>query len=659
MQPDFIYGLTPGDIIYDIETFPNAFTLRATHAVSKTQWCFEISDRKDELNQLILFITTANQMRCRMVGFNNLGFDYPVLHQILNRIATTAPQIYKVAMSIINAPFNARFAHVIWDKDQLIPQVDLFKIHHFDNPAKSTSLKILECHMRMDSVEDLPFPVGTHLTSEQIDTLIEYNGHDVDATLMFYERSSHAIALREKLSDRFGRNMTNMNDIKIGETILISEMEAHGISCYTQGRQKKQTIHGSLGLSTVIFPYVHLENPEFNRIHQWLAAQTITETKGVFTDLVAEVQGLEYKIGTGGLHASMHQSIIESSETHQLVDVDVASYYPNMGIHNELFPAHLGREFCDAYLSMYETRKTHKKGSPENAAYKLGLVGAYGGSNNKYSPFFDMAYTMSITINGQLLLLMLVEQMLKIPGLTMVQCNTDGITYLCPREYLGHSRAICKWWEGVTKLELEKVPYNRMMIRDVNSYIAEYEDGKLKRIGAYAYVTAEEDPGTRELPWHKDWSSRVVAKAAEAALVRGEDIREFITSHKDIHDFMLRTKVPRSSMLEHGGVKVGNIIRYYISTDGDILEKFSPPTGIEGHFKKGAQCSKAVYEANDNSVWSADLHTKNQSRHEERRTGIHTGYTVRICNRMDEFTDTINYEYYINEAEKLVLPLRS
>jgi hypothetical protein len=284
-----------------------------------------------------------------------------------------------------------------------------------------------------------------------------------------------------------------------------------------------------------------------------------------------------------------------------------------------------------------------------------------------------MKYTMSITINGQLLLCMLVEQMLKIPGLQMIQCNTDGITYLCPREYLDHSRKVCRWWEDLTNLELEEALYSRMFIRDVNSYIAEYESehgkdcpcgcgsksGKLKRIGAYAYVTAEEDPGTRELPYHKDWSARVVAKAAEAVLVRGEDVRSFIENHEDVYDFMLRTKVPRDSALEWGGEKVPNIIRYYISTDGDILEKVMPPKGEPGEYKRANSLTDIYYwqimEEIGPGIWDERIHTKNKSIYETRRSGVHTGWNVRICNNLQGYTfGDINFEWYIQEVDKLI-----
>ena len=60
-------------------------------------------------------------------------------------------------------------------KAKLVEQIDLFKIHHFDNMARSTSLKLLEFNMRLASVKDLPFPVGSTLTRDQVVMLKEYN----------------------------------------------------------------------------------------------------------------------------------------------------------------------------------------------------------------------------------------------------------------------------------------------------------------------------------------------------------------------------------------------------------------------------------------------------------------------------------------------------
>lgn len=687
--PDFLFGLTPGDIIYDIETYPNCFSIGLQHRETKKRWIFEISDRYNGIQLFCTFIERMQRVGCRMVGFNNIGFDYPVIHFIYqNRNACiSVTDIYNKAMSIINAQGPARFSHMVWESDWLVPQIDLYKIHHFDNKAKSTSLKVLEFNMRMKNIEDLPFDVGINLTNEQKDVLISYMWHDINATDMFCDRSQPQIKMREGLSATFEKNMMNMSDVKIGETILVTEMENRGIKCFEyvdNKKKKRQTKRDSIDLSQVIFPYVNFERVEFQNIQAYLAARVIKETKGVFNGLIATVDGIDYKFGTGGIHASVESQVVHTTETHQIVDVDVASFYPNLGIKNKLFPAHLGQEFCDAYDGVYNTRKTYAKGTPENGAYKLALNGAYGGSNNEYSPFLDPFYTMSITINGQLLLCMLTEQMLKVPGLRMIQANTDGITYLCPKEYLDHTRAVCRWWEQLTKLELEEELYNRMFIRDVNSYMAEKTNGKLKRIGAYAHVTAEEDAGTRELPYHKDWSARVVAKAAEAALVRGEDIREFITNHGDIFDFFLRTKVPRSSTLEWGGEQVQNIVRYFVSRNGKPLEKVMPAAGPVGEYKRANKLTDAyfneVMSEIGNGVWDERIHTKNQSVYEERRSGICTGWNVEVCNELPDliadpeyiekggndggdiadyqgWREEINIDWYVQEAEKLVKPL--
>ena len=78
--------------------------------------------------------------------------------------------------------------HLVKPSDRFVTQIDLFKIHHFDNKARATSLKVLEFNMRSDSIEDLPFRVGTVLTREQVEVLKKYNQHDVSMTKAFYHK---------------------------------------------------------------------------------------------------------------------------------------------------------------------------------------------------------------------------------------------------------------------------------------------------------------------------------------------------------------------------------------------------------------------------------------------------------------------------------------
>jgi hypothetical protein len=685
----------PLDWVYDLETYPNIFTATFKHPTTGTVCYFEVSEWRNDLAGLIDFLYALKESGCRLVGFNNVGYDYPMLHFIIENYqhGITYADIFTKSDSIINTPWLRRFDNVVWDQDTHIQQIDLYKIHHFDNEARRTSLKMLEFNMRSDNIKDLPFEPGVALTHDQVPTLVKYNLHDVLETEKFYFHSLDLINFREKLSDQYNRNFLNHNDTKIGKDYFIMKLEENiPGSCYMRvdgKRVPRQTLRPCINIGDVIFPYIKLE-PEFERVRQWLAAQTIVETKGVFNEVNCTVDGFKYDFGAGGIHGSIDSCTISSDNDFVLFDWDVASYYPNLAIVNNLYPHHLSDEFCRIYKDVYEQRKLHKKGTAENAMLKLALNGVYGDSNNKYSPFYDPQYTMSITINGQLLLCMLAQHLIKLPGLTMVQINTDGLTVRCPRNQVEQMKAVCKWWEDYTQLELESAIYSRMFIRDVNNYIAEYEDGKVKRKGAYAHETPLENVTTLERPWHSNHSALVIPKAAEAALLHGQCIRDFITTHTDINDFMLRTKVGRADDLELseeindsavGITMQQRITRYYIAKQGGTLTKVSPPTkGYKiGQWKRANSLTDQFYNGviaelkemmltgfarlADKDVnglpWDERINTKNKSKYDTRHTAINAGWLVTPCNDIhDANHENINYEYYIKAAEKLVEPLR-
>lgn len=599
------------DYVYDIESYPNVFLI--TLKTDDNWWTFEISDRKDDIDQIIQIMRVLSIRDDRMVGFNNIGYDYPVLHFTINN-RPTPQQIYEKSISIINS--TDRFSHIIWDRDQYVAQVDLFKIHHFDNMAKATSLKILEFNMRSASIQELPFPPGTILTSEQIDLLIQYNQHDVNETDKFMQKSLDAIKFRETLSKKYGKNFINFNDTKIGKEYFIQELETKRPgSCFIKGRQPRQTPRDFIRIADIILPHVIFKRPEFERIKQWLASQVVTETKGVFKKLSCTVDDFQFDFGTGGIHGSVEAQTVRSDKEGLIIDVDVEGYYPSLAIANKLYPEHLGETFCDIYADIKKQRKEYKKGSPENMVLKLASNGVFGDTNNPYSSFYDPKYTMAITINGQLLLCLLSERLMEIPGLRMIQANTDGVTVKCPQNKIDQLNSICKWWELYTGLVLEEAIYNRMFIRDVNNYLAEYDNGKLKSKGAYVY----------QLEWYKNHSSLVIAKAAEAALVHGVGIKGFIHNHKDPMDFLLRTKVPRSSYLLHGDRKVQNVTRYYVSHEGAPLIKMMPPLAGKKDYRK---------------------------------IGINVGWLTTECNNWTGNLTDINYDFYIQETEKLVHPLQ-
>jgi DNA polymerase elongation subunit (family B) len=316
----------------------------------------------------------------------------------------------------------------------------------------------------------------------------------------------------------------------------------------------------------------------------------------------------------------VESTVVESTDDLVVIDLDVSSYYPNLAISNGFYPQHLGREFCNIYQHLYEQRKTYAKNSSENAMLKLALNGVYGDSNNQFSIFYDPLFTMSITLNGQLLLCVLAEGLMEIEGLTLIQLNTDGLSVRVPRANKWLVDTAAAAWQHKTKLQLEESVYKAMFIRDVNNYLAVYENGTVKRKGAYEY----------DMDWSQNHGGMVVAKVAEKVLVEGAPIRKTLEQWPDIMDFMLRTKVPRSSYLavEHDGVtsQLQNITRYYIAEGGGRLFKWMPPLA-----KKPGE-------------W--------------RKIGVEAGWGVQPCNDIrDAGKLPVDFNYYIQEIEKLTLGL--
>lgn len=697
-----------GDWIYDCEIYPNIFTLCAIYANGRGIRVFEISDRKDETEQLLDFLRKVKSNGHRMVGFNNRSFDYSLIDYIIKKsrkaisgkkdIKLKPKELYDFGIKVIQSTKENQASNYIRDKDVVINQADLFLIHHFNNRARSTSLKMLEYNMRSTNIEDLPYPIGMMLDNTQKDVLIKYNKHDVMETLKFYWYSYENLKLRAELTEQFGFDCTNFNDTKIGKELFIRtlEKEAPG-SCYMKteyGKEVRQTKRDKIVIKDCLFDYIKFDRPEFQAVHKWFQSQVITETKGVFSDLmehelgdvakyaemvvkkkklsdptdktnkryvptdeviaqkrkeqplgwieekelkspkgaksyywcwnVAEtlnvvIDGFRYDYGVGGIHGATQGTLI-SSETRKIRTLDVASYYPNMAISNQVYPKHLGKTFCKVYSDLYLERKRQPKGSAANAALKLALNGVYGDSNNEFSPLYDPAYTMTITIGGQLSLCMLMEKLINHCNARIVMCNTDGFEYIIDSDKFDEADKWVKWWEDVTKLEMEGDEYSKMFIRDVNNYISITESGKVKLKGAYEFMDFD------KLGWHKNHSAMVIPMAVKAHLVDGEDFEEFIRLHENKFDFMLRTKVPRSSRLvivEDGeDIPQQNICRYYPCKEGGgKLIKIMPPLVAGG---------------------------------EDRRLGIDTDWNVKTCNDINDFSWDVDYKYYIEQAEKLV-----
>jgi len=636
------------DFPYDLESYPNVFSAVIVHAASGTEWIFEVSDRVNQSRQLLNFIhALGHHPGNRMVGYNNVGYDYPLLHALLRFDSFTAADAYQISMGIIETPWNDRFRNNVWASDMIVPQVDLFKIHHFDNQARMTSLKQIEIALQLSHVADLPFPPGTVLTPDQIPQLLGYNRHDVAATLRFWQESASALAFRDEMSAALDQDLTNASDSTIGSKVFISRLNAAQPGICGKSGSWRQTPRARIPLADCIFPYVQFETPEFNRVLDYLRGKTITRTKGAFDDLTATCHGLTFVFGTGGIHGAQDGTTWRSTPDRVVQGRDVRSYYPNLAIANRVYPAHLSDVFCDIYKDVYEQRISLPKSDPRNKALKLALNATYGNSNSSYSPFYDPQYTMTITINGQLLLCMLAERLAAIPSLELIQVNTDGIEYIVDRDRVGECDTVSAEWERLTGLELESEDYASFHQRDVNNYLCVDAHGKVKCKGAFEY---QHGLGYGD-GWHKNQSCKIVAMAAEAYLVRGTPVADTVAACDNAFHFMHTLKAQRNDRVVLGG----GLSDYECqSTPPDAKGR---PMKRKIHSGGAAQQRTGRYYVTAQGgaqLWKIMPPLPKLPMH-DRPQAIAKGETVLMCNDLHDFDwALLDRDYYARAAQDLV-----
>ena len=101
----------------------------------------------------------------RMVGFNSIGFDYPILHALCRMGQATARTLYDKAQAIIGAQDDDnRWMH------RVKPTTGWTNLTCSDSPRTTghgPGLKVLEFNMRSDNISDPPLPRGTMLTQDQ------------------------------------------------------------------------------------------------------------------------------------------------------------------------------------------------------------------------------------------------------------------------------------------------------------------------------------------------------------------------------------------------------------------------------------------------------------------------------------------------------------
>lgn len=616
--------------IYDIETYANCFTFVAKDPKNPKEYeTFVIfSDPKGEsINQGVELYEYLKDTSRIFVGYNNVAFDGPIIEEIFEKKGKIkAEAIYKLAQNIISGEVFPKPFYSFKTK-----QIDLYKMWSFDTEQRRCSLKWLEFTTRMKKLKDLPYHHSKIITARQVDDVLKYNKYDVDVTEMLYQMSSDKIDLRKTLYSKYKNfEFFSRGDTSLGaDTFLIDLADQMGTEVNTL--KKQRTYYNSLALNDIIL-YDRIKPIKAPQFLQVIDAYKNTVLKpdeegvlqlgGAISQEVT-FDNIEFKYGMGGLHASVSNKLLIADDDHMIVDVDVASFYPNIAIENELHPKHLSNSFVKLYKQLYEERKSIPKADPMNLAKKLSLNSIFGKSNSKYSYLYDTAFTLGITINGQLMLSMLAEQLAKCSSI--IQVNTDGVTVMVHKSQRHLIDKVIEWWEKKTQLTLEAAEYKQMAIADVNNYHAIYTDGKVKRKGKFAIYSDYIDPKVKD--YHKNPSALAIPEAVNAFLTESKPVADTIYGLNDIHEFLIGFKKQSNfqfllaEVKENGYIEMtknnDRVIRYYVSDKGASIYKLTNKEGFTALAKN--QTLKLAQIVTNNSI--------------------------------EKFPD-LNKEYYIEEGQK-------
>ena len=191
---------------------------------------------------------------------------------------------------------------------------------------------------------------------------------------------------------------------------------------------------------------------------------------------------------------------------------------------------------------------------------------------------------METTVNGQLLLLMLIEEaLLNLSYIQLIQSNTDGITLKIKEKELPIYLDICSKWEKLTRLQLEHAFYDKMIVADVNSYIGIYKDN-IKSPKCKGRFEWEDLQNYKATHLHKNKSNLIVPKAIYAYFVNGIKPEKYLEDNRNIYDYCSGVKAKgdwrfyelKITKGEYTETKLNKIVRYYISNNGCKIVKRSP-----------------------------------------------------------------------------------
>lgn len=422
---------------YDFECWPKLWCVTIINPITKEK--HKIVNDKEKLVEH--YNSHKNEI---YVGFNNRQYDDWMFKAILCGF-----EPWRMNQWIIEKGRKG------WEFSSMLRKVNLIS---FDCMIGFNGLKTLEAFSGMSIKESsIPFDYDGEFTEEMIEEVLRYNEHDVLATIkVFLERKSEF--------DSY------MGLIKLFDLPLsyLSKSKAQ-LSAIILGA--KRTRHND---------EFDISLPPTMRIEKYTKVVNYFKYDWNYdTGLEIDIAGVPHVYGTGGIHGAIPNYFGEGEFLH----VDVNSYYPSLMLRYPEYCMSRTGASVEKFQGIYDNRILFKKQKdPRQGALKIVLNSTYGAMKDTFNPLYDPRSANNVCVFGQLLLTDLIE---RLEGhCQLIQSNTDGlIVKLNGNE--AEVRAICKEWEERTGMGLGYDRITKVVQKDVNNYLAVFENGKVEAKGAY------------------------------------------------------------------------------------------------------------------------------------------------------------------------------
>lgn len=608
--------------VYDIEIFPNCFSLIIKNTETKEFQFFELSDRKNNLVDLVPLFLDKRYIFC---GYNNIHYDNSIVNFIIEYKETIKKStrldveynLFQLSQTIIKGDLEKWKK---WKYANNFETLDLLTM--LFSQKLRVGLKEMQVTMKYSNVQEYDGNFEAPIPEEDIPKMIQYNINDVNSTEELLYRCENDIKLRLNIEEEYGIKALNKDGVNLGMEILKTKYLEKTHKTWNDIKDLRSPCN-KIALNEIILPFIKFDNPILKDLLNEMKQQVVSpDRKGYNKHFLMD--NLEYSVGVGGIHSVNKPSIFIAKEDEIISDVDVASLYPSLIIEYGFYPPHLGKEFLEVYKGIKDERieAKHNGNKLKNLTLKLSINGLSGNLQSEFSWCYSPKTVMKIRINGQLLLLMLAEKLISI-DCRIIQANTDGLFVLRKKKDEQKFKDVCKWWENLTKLELEEDRFERFYQFAINDYLGVLEGYKnsknpklLKKKGLFI----------DSVTLGKGMQPMIIPKAINANLADNIPVEETIRNCKDINEFITYQKVDKKFTVQYMDKFINHINRYYVSTNGGYLYKCEVEDGKIVKF-----------------------------------TNMLTASGVTLCNditAIKEFPKNINYKYYIKEANKILVKLK-